>query len=67
MKAGFLCLAHALIIAMTRVKGAPVQKMKRCLFLKQIVQELLSASVFDLINGGYFKEIELFQNYHYCV
>ena len=49
VKAGFLCLAHALIIAMSRVNGDPKYKSYRDgKALKQPVQNLLSGSGVDL-------------------
>jgi hypothetical protein len=48
VKAAFLCLAHALIIAMARVNNDPKYKSYRngkC--LKEPVQELLNASGVD--------------------
>ena len=64
MKLAFLCLAHALIIAIASVNGDPKYKSYRDGFgLKQPVQDLLSASNIKLKNGESFKELELFQNY----
>ena len=64
MKAGFLFLAHALMIAMARVNGDPKYKSYRDGYsLKHPFQDLLSASSVDLTNGGEFKELEQFQNY----
>jgi hypothetical protein len=64
VQAGFLCLAHALIIAMARVNGDPKYKSYRNgRGLKQPVQDLLNASDVDLTNGGGFKELQQFQNY----
>ena len=64
MKEGFLCLAYVLIIAMARVNGDPKYKSYRNGYsMKQPVQDLLTASGFDLTNGGGFKELEQFQNY----
>jgi hypothetical protein len=64
IQAAFLCLAHALIIAMAKVNGDPKYKSYRnCYRMKQPVQNLLSASGVDLTNGGGFKELEQFQNY----
>ena len=64
VKAKFLCLAHALIIAMARVNG----NRKYASYgdgygLKQPVQDLLRATGFDLTNGGGLNELEQFQNY----
>ena len=57
----FLCLAHALIIAMARVNRNPKYKSIRDGYsLKGPVQDLLSGSGVDLINGWGFKELEQF-------
>jgi len=56
--AAFMCLAHALIIAMTQVSGDPKYKLfrnGRC--LKEPVEELLKASGVDLSNGGGLEEL----------
>jgi hypothetical protein len=46
VKAEFLCLAHALIIAMAKVNGDPKYKSFRNDYsMKQAVQDLLSAPV----------------------
>jgi hypothetical protein len=64
VKEAFLCLAHAIIIAMTKVEGDLMYKSYRKVrCLKQTVQELLNGSGADLRNGEAFKELELFQNY----
>jgi len=63
VKAAFLCLAHALIIAMARVNGDPKYESYshgRC--LKQPVEEHLVSGV-ELSNGGGFEELRLFQEY----
>jgi hypothetical protein len=53
LKAGFLYLAHALIIAMARVNGDPKYKSYRDgKALKQPVQNLLSGSGVDLNRAG---------------
>jgi len=63
LKEGFLCLAHALIIAMARVNGdLKYKSYKDGKSLKQTVQDLLSVSDVYLTNGGGFKELEQFQN-----
>jgi len=52
VKAAFLCLAHALIIAMARVNGNPKYALYRhgkC--MKKPVEDLLVASGVDLSNG----------------
>jgi hypothetical protein len=49
---------------MARVIGDPKYKSYRNGYsMKQPVQDLLTASGFDLTNGGGFKELEQFQNY----
>jgi len=59
----FLCLVHALIIAMARVNGDPKYKSYRDgKALKQPVQDLLNSSGVDLIRSGGFQELEHFQN-----
>jgi hypothetical protein len=58
------CLANALIITMSRVNRDPNYKSYRNGYsMKQLVQDLLSASGVDLTNGGGLKEFEHFQNY----
>ena len=53
MKATFLCLAHALIIAMARVNGDPKYKSNRDGYsLDKPVEDLMNASGVDLRNGG---------------
>jgi hypothetical protein len=57
-------LVHAIIVAMARVNCDQKYKSYRngsC--LKQNEQDLLSASVSELRNGGSFKELEQFQKY----
>jgi hypothetical protein len=64
VKAAFLCLAHAFVIAMARVNNEPKYVSYRqgwC--LKEPVQELLNASGVDLSNGGGFRKLEQFQQY----
>jgi len=64
VKAAFLCLAHALIIAMARVNNYPKYEFYRHgKGLKQPVQELLKATGLDLSNGGGLEELQLFQQY----
>ena len=64
MKAGFLSLAHAIIIAMARVNGDPKYKSYRNFnSLNQPIQNLLSAAGVDLTNGGRFKGLEQIHNY----
>jgi len=56
VKAGFLCLAHALIIAMTRVNGDPKYELYRDgKALKQFIQDILSTSGIDLTNDVGFN------------
>jgi hypothetical protein len=62
VKSGFLCLAHALIIAMAKINGYPKYKSYRDSFsLKQPVQDLLSASGVDLANGGGLMNLNNFK------
>jgi len=64
VKAGFLCLPIALIIAMDKVKVDPKYKSYRdCYNFKQPVQDLLSASGVKLTNDGGLNELEQFQIY----
>ena len=64
VKAAFLCLAHALIIAMARVNGDPKYKSYRNGYLLDLpVDELLKASGVDLSNGGGLEELQQFQDY----
>ena len=64
MKAAFLCLAHALIIAMARVNNDPKYKLyRKGKGLKQPVEELLNALSVDLSNDGGFEELQQFQQY----
>ena len=62
--AAFLCLAHAIIIAMARVNNDPKYKSYRDGYgLHKPVEELLNASGVDLFNGGGFEELQQFQQY----
>jgi len=64
VKAEFLCLAHALVIAMVRVNSDPKYKsyrLGRC--LNKPVEDLLKASGVDLYNGGGLEELQQFQDY----
>jgi hypothetical protein len=64
VQTAIFCLAHALIIAMTKVNGDPKYKSYRNgRGLKQPVQDLLNASGVNLTNGGGLKELKQFQNY----
>jgi hypothetical protein len=62
--AAFLCLAHALIIAMARMNGDRKYVSYRDGYgLHKCIQKLLNASGVDLPNGGGFRELEQFQLY----
>jgi len=62
VKAKFLCLAHALIIAMARVNGDPKYKSYRNgRGLNEHIQDLLSASGVDLRNGGALMNLNSFK------
>jgi len=62
VKAEFLCLAHALIIAMARVNADPKYKSyKNGYSLKQPVQDLLTASGVNLTNGGVLRNLNIFK------
>jgi len=64
VKTAFLCLAHALIIAMAKVNGdSKFKSYSNGYGLKEPVEELLNASGVDLSNGGGFKELQQFQQY----
>jgi hypothetical protein len=64
VKAAFLCLAHALIIAMARVNGDPKYKSYTDGYqLDKPVEELLKAYGVDLSNGGGLEELQQFQEY----
>jgi hypothetical protein len=64
VKAPFLCLAHALVIAMARVNGDPKYKSYRNGYLlDEPVDELLKASGVDLSNGGGLQELQQFQEH----
>ena len=64
MKAAFLCLAHALIIAMALVNDDPKYALYRHgKYMKKPVEDLLNASGVDLSKGGGFKELQQFQEY----
>jgi hypothetical protein len=58
VKAAFLCMAHALIIAMARVNGDPMYESYRKVYrLDKPVEDLLEASGVDLSNGGGLEEL----------
>ena len=64
VKAEFLCLAYALILAKARVNGYSKYKSYRngsC--LHKPIEEFLIASVVTLRNGGGFQELWQFQEY----
>jgi hypothetical protein len=64
VKAAFLCLTHALIIAMAGVNGDPMYKSYRNgNRLDKPVEELLKASGVHLTNGGGLEELQQFQDY----
>ena len=64
VNAAFLCLAHALVIAMVRVNGDPKYKSYTHGYgLKKHVEDLLEASGVDLSNGGGLEELRQFQKY----
>ena len=58
VKAEFVCLDNALIIAVARVNGYPNYKSYRDSYCLELVQDILSASGVDLINGGVFKVLQ---------
>jgi len=64
VKAAFLCLAHALVIAIAQVNGDrkyALYRQGKC--TKKPVEVPLKASGVDLSNGGSFKEHKQFQEY----
>ena len=64
VKAAFLCLAHALVIAMARVNSDPKYKSYSNGYgLNKPVEDLLKASGVDLFNGGGLEELQQFQDY----
>jgi hypothetical protein len=64
VKAPFLCLAHAYIIAMAKVNGdAKYVLCRNGKYFKQPVEDLLNASAVSLRNAGGPKKIVHFQNY----
>jgi len=64
VKAAFLRLAHALIIAIAMVNcDQKYDSYRHGKVLRQPVEELLNASGVDLSNGGGLKELQQFQEY----
>jgi len=64
VKAAFLCMADALVIAIANVNSDPKYKSYRDGYgLKKPVEELLKASGVDLSNGGGLEELQQFQDY----
>jgi hypothetical protein len=64
VKAAFLCLAHALIIAMPRINGDPKCNSYRDGYLMdKPVDKLLRASGVDLSNGRGLQEFQQYQDY----
>jgi hypothetical protein len=64
VKADFLCLAHAIIIAMARVNGNPKYESYRDVYqLGKPVEELLKASGVALSNGGDLEELQQFEEH----
>ena len=64
VKAVFLCLAHALIIAMAKVNGdSKFKSYSNGYCLTEPVEELLKAFGVDLSNGGGLEELRQFQEY----
>jgi len=64
VKAIFLCLAHALVIAIANVNSDPKYKSHRNGYgLNKPVEELLKDSGVDLSNGWGLEELQQFQDY----
>jgi len=64
VKAAFLCMAHALVIAIANVNSDPKYKSYRNGYgLYKPVEDLLKASGVDLSNGGGLEELQQFQDY----
>ena len=64
VKAAFLCMAHALVIAIANVNSDPKYASYRHGYgLNKPVEELLKASGVDLSNGGGLEELQQFQDY----
>jgi hypothetical protein len=70
VKAAFLCLAHALIIAVARVNDNTKYKSYSSvygLYKPKAVEDLLKVSGVNLTNGGGLEELEQFQeNFSDC-
>jgi hypothetical protein len=63
VKAAFLCLAHALIIAIARVNDPKYKFYRNSRCLEKPVEDHLKSSVVDLSNGGGLEELQQFQQY----
>ena len=64
VKAAFLCMAHALVIAISNVNSDPKYKSYRNGYgLNKPVEDLLKAPGVDLSNGGGLEELQQFQDY----
>ena len=64
VKAAFLCLFHALIIAMATRNGDPKYALyRKGRSLKQPAENLLNDSGVNLRNAGGFQELRQFENY----
>ena len=63
VKAAFLCMAHSLVIAISKANSDPKYKSYRDGYgLTKPVEDLLKASGVDLSNGG-LEELQQFQDY----
>jgi len=64
VKEAFLCLFHALLIALARVNSDPkYESYRHCRCLNKPVEDLLNASGVDLSNGGGLEKLEQFQDH----
>jgi hypothetical protein len=64
LKAAFMCLAHALIIAMDQLNGDPkYRSYRKGRGLDKPVDDLLKASGVDLSDGGGLEELQQFQEF----
>ena len=64
VKTAFLCLAHALIIAIAKVNDdSKFKSYSNGYCLTEPVEKLLNACGVDLSNGGGFDELQQFQQY----